>query len=48
VFLQIIVRYLGRYESTETIAFYFFVVGLMIWGESRLGRVSDARFQAKL
>lgn len=28
--LQIIVRYLGRYESTETIAFYFFVVGLIL------------------
>lgn len=28
--LQIIVRYLGRYESTETIAFYFFVVGLVL------------------
>lgn len=28
--LQIIVRYLGRYESTETIAFYFFVVGLFL------------------
>jgi drug/metabolite transporter (DMT)-like permease len=28
--LQIIVRYLGRYESTETIAFYFFVIGLIL------------------
>ena len=28
--LQIIVRYLGRYESTETIAFYFFVIGLFL------------------
>ena len=28
--LQIILRYLGRYESTETIAFYFFVVGLIL------------------
>ena len=28
--LQIILRYLGRYESTETIAFYFFVVGLFL------------------
>ena len=28
--LQIIVRYLSRYESTETIAFYFFVVGLIL------------------
>jgi len=28
--LQIILRYLGRFESTETIAFYFFVVGLFL------------------
>jgi drug/metabolite transporter (DMT)-like permease len=24
------VRYLGRYESTETIAFYFFVIGVVL------------------
>ena len=28
--LQIIVRYLGRFESTETIAFYFFVIGVFL------------------
>jgi drug/metabolite transporter (DMT)-like permease len=28
--LQIILRYLGRYEQPETIAFYFFVVGLIL------------------
>jgi len=28
--LQIILRYLGRHESTETIAFYFFVIGLFL------------------
>jgi len=28
--LQIILRYLGRYESPETISFYFFVVGTLL------------------
>lgn len=28
--LQIILRYLGRYESPETISFYFFVVGTLV------------------
>jgi len=28
--LQIILRYLGRYESPETISFYFFVVGVFL------------------
>lgn len=28
--LQIILRYLGRYEQPETIAFYFFIVGLIL------------------
>jgi drug/metabolite transporter (DMT)-like permease len=28
--LQIILRYLGRYESPETISFYFFVIGTFI------------------
>jgi drug/metabolite transporter (DMT)-like permease len=28
--LQIILRYLGRYESPETISFYFFVIGLVL------------------
>jgi len=28
--LQIMLRYLGRYESPETISFYFFVVGLVL------------------
>jgi len=28
--LQIILRYLGRYESPETISFYFFVIGVFI------------------
>jgi drug/metabolite transporter (DMT)-like permease len=30
--LQIILRYLGRYESPETISFYFFVVGIILTG----------------
>lgn len=28
--LQIILRYLGRYESPETISFYFFVIGVFL------------------
>lgn len=28
--LQIILRYLGRYESPETISFYFFVIGVIM------------------
>jgi len=28
--LQIILRYLGRYESPETISFYFFVIGTLL------------------
>jgi drug/metabolite transporter (DMT)-like permease len=28
--LQIILRYLGRYESPETISFYFFVIGVIL------------------
>jgi len=28
--LQIILRYLGRYESPETISFYFFVIGIVL------------------
>lgn len=28
--LQIILRYLGRYESPETISFYFFVIGIIL------------------
>lgn len=28
--LQIILRYLGRYESPETISFYFFIVGTVV------------------
>ena len=28
--LQIILRYLGRYESPETISFYFFVIGIIM------------------
>ena len=28
--LQIILRYLGRYESPETVSFYFFVVGTFV------------------
>ena len=28
--LQIILRYLGRFESPETISFYFFVIGIII------------------
>jgi drug/metabolite transporter (DMT)-like permease len=28
--LQIILRYLGRYESPETVSFYFFVIGTFI------------------
>ena len=28
--LQIILRYLGRYESPETISFYFFVIGVFV------------------
>jgi drug/metabolite transporter (DMT)-like permease len=28
--LQIILRYLGRYESPETISFYFFVIGVVL------------------
>jgi drug/metabolite transporter (DMT)-like permease len=30
--LQIILRYLGRYESPETVSFYFFVIGAVITG----------------
>jgi len=30
--LQIVLRYLGRYESPETVSFYFFVVGTLITG----------------
>jgi len=30
--LQIILRYLGRYESPETISFYFFVIGTVVTG----------------
>ncbi len=30
--LQIILRYLGRYETPETISFYFFVIGAVITG----------------
>jgi drug/metabolite transporter (DMT)-like permease len=30
--LQIILRYLGRYESPETISFYFFAVGTILTG----------------
>ena len=28
--LQIILRYLGRYESPETITFYFFIIGTLL------------------
>ncbi|MGA9575884.1 MAG: DMT family transporter [Lysobacterales bacterium] len=28
--LQIVLRYLGRYESPETISFYFFVIGVIL------------------
>ena len=30
--LQVILRYLGRYESPETISFYFFVIGIVLTG----------------
>ncbi len=30
--LQIILRYLGRYESPETVSFYFFVIGTVVTG----------------
>jgi drug/metabolite transporter (DMT)-like permease len=30
--LQIILRYLGRYESPETVSFYFFVIGAVVTG----------------
>jgi drug/metabolite transporter (DMT)-like permease len=30
--LQVILRYLGRYESPETVSFYFFVIGTVVTG----------------
>jgi drug/metabolite transporter (DMT)-like permease len=30
--LQIILRYLGRYESPETVSFYFFIIGAVVTG----------------